>query len=110
MALSTHPIQRDQLLLQFLLSNFGLVGVREFAGNFTLPVENFERNFRSRARQEVIEQSAIRRIRRHRFVRWKGRVGVGVALNAIGGRRSKQMYGTREFGGRVSQWSDVVED
>src|SRR5271156_1815147 len=92
----TQPVERNELLLQFLFRGLGSIGAGKFANELAASVENLESDgSRSAVGEIVINHHTIGRIGACWFVGWKRGVGVRVALNAEGGRRSKKMHVTR---------------
>ena len=75
-------------------------------------IEDFERNWASRGRlQVIVEDGSIRRILARGLVWWQRRVAVGVPANAIGqlGRKQESVAGNNVFV-QLTQRRDVVED
>src|SRR5271163_34474 len=106
------PVERDELFFQFRFGGVGFVGAGILANQLAACVENFESyGSRGGARQVIVDDCAIGRIGGSGLVGRKRRIGVGVALNAIGECWSEKV-GVRggERCGGFAERSDVIEN
>ena len=90
------PVKRDELFLEICFGDIWFIVAGKLTHELAASIEDFESNGSSSGvRQIIIDDRAIRWICGRRLVGRKRRIGISIALHAVGGGWSEKMI----FGG-----------